>query len=253
MATYREMTYMVLDELKQLADDSYYTEEHILFLLSRMRALLLMRKYAAQRTSDLVPSSDYQQLCFDLETTDMKPGICGGSDWLRSTKQVPDLLGIGNTQAFPVSMLTNDIVTFIPPERMPYIGYNKWLRHIIYVAIGTDHYLYVHSANPQFKYMKKMKLNGVFEDADKAAELECNPDGTAVVCDVLDREFPLDEGLQAACIEYVVQELMGSRYAPKDKQNNAEDDMSGLAMSNQAPRVARDSDARSAARAEEAR
>ena len=34
MSTYRELTYMVLDQLKLASDDSYYTEDHVKFLLS---------------------------------------------------------------------------------------------------------------------------------------------------------------------------------------------------------------------------
>lgn len=39
--TYREAIYAILDLLKQSSDDSYYTEEHALFLVSKMRAAIL--------------------------------------------------------------------------------------------------------------------------------------------------------------------------------------------------------------------
>ena len=35
MNTLREMVYMVIDQLKNLSDDSYYTEEHIIYLLNK--------------------------------------------------------------------------------------------------------------------------------------------------------------------------------------------------------------------------
>jgi hypothetical protein len=41
MTTYRELVYMVLDELKAKSDDFYYTEDHIIFLLDKYRAFLL--------------------------------------------------------------------------------------------------------------------------------------------------------------------------------------------------------------------
>ena len=45
MSTYRELVYLVLDELKGTSDDFTYTEEHIMFLLSNYRAFLLKQKY----------------------------------------------------------------------------------------------------------------------------------------------------------------------------------------------------------------
>ena len=52
MATFGEIIYMTLDLLKERADDAYYTEEHIIFLASKMRSLLLERKYKnSNRTS----------------------------------------------------------------------------------------------------------------------------------------------------------------------------------------------------------
>jgi hypothetical protein len=39
--TYRELVYTVLDLLKGASDDNYYTEEHVVFLLSKVRAAIL--------------------------------------------------------------------------------------------------------------------------------------------------------------------------------------------------------------------
>jgi hypothetical protein len=239
MATYREMTYMVLDSLKVTSDDAFYNEEHVLFLLGRIRSLLLLRKYNAERRYASSPATqsptegsyqNYQMLCLDLEESDLLPGACGGQGWLRSTKKIPALLGIGYTMAYPKHSMIGERVTFIPVERMPYVGYNKWLKTIIYVAYGHDGYLYVRSANPQFRYLEGMKLRGIFEDAEAAAKLQCTEDGDPVLCDILDAEFPLEDGLLAQCIEMTVQELRGSLYAPMDKQNNAEDDLAKAAV-----------------------
>lgn len=239
MATYGQITYMVLDSLKATSDDAYYNEEHVLFLLGRVRTLLLLRKYNAQRKylstpvqADIlnVPSVNYQNICLSLQDADLLPDSCGGKGWLRSTEKIPELLGIGNTSAYPVNYMVGERVTFIPIERMPFVGYNRWLQSIIYVARGTDGYLYVRSSNPQFKYLKNMRLHGVFEDAEKAAELQCNDEGTMSHCDILDADFPLEDGLIAQCVEIVVQQLKGSLYAPMDKNNNAEDDFAKAAV-----------------------
>jgi hypothetical protein len=41
MNTYRELVYMVLDEIKGLSDDFSYTEDHIIYLLEKYRAFIL--------------------------------------------------------------------------------------------------------------------------------------------------------------------------------------------------------------------
>lgn len=252
MTTYRQMVYIVLDLLKEVHDDAYYTEEHVIFLLDKMRSLLLLRKHAAaKRLNEEVPDSNYQQLCLNLEPTDILPEACGGEGWLRSTKKVPSLLGIGHTSAYPVNMFASDKVTFIAPERMPFVGYNKWLKNIIYVAIGPDDYLYVKSINPQFRYLNQMRLRGIFEDSEKASELACEGSTGNKECDILDMEFPLEEGLQMPCIEYVVQELSGARFAPQDKTNNAEDGLAKVGSTRATQPVARYSDAKAAAQAED--
>ena len=37
MSTYRELVYLVLDELKGTSDDFTYTEDHIIFLLNKSK------------------------------------------------------------------------------------------------------------------------------------------------------------------------------------------------------------------------
>ena len=49
MATYREMVYMVLDELKLFSDDSSFTEEHVRFLLDKYRMYILKQQYEKEK------------------------------------------------------------------------------------------------------------------------------------------------------------------------------------------------------------
>ena len=241
MATFGQIIYMVLDLLKEHSDDAYYTEEHILFLASRMRALLLERKYRRSRNSGFSQMSDAnsQTICLDLQPTELLPVGCSGN-WLKSLQTIPALLDSSEPKAYPVSSLLGTVVELIPSERMPFVGHNKWLRHFIYAAKGEDDYLYLTSSNPQFLSLEKVKVEGVFSSPEKAAELAC--DSTGAACgDILEQDFPLEESLIPQCIEMVVQELLGSRYAPEDKKNNAKDDLGEAGVtSNRAARPARE-------------
>ena len=57
MKTYRQLIYLVLDELKLISDDSTYTEEHIMTLLSNYRAFLLKQRYSDVRKE--IPITNY--------------------------------------------------------------------------------------------------------------------------------------------------------------------------------------------------
>ena len=39
--TYREIVYMILDEIKSVSDDAFFTEDHVIFLAGKIRAFLL--------------------------------------------------------------------------------------------------------------------------------------------------------------------------------------------------------------------
>ena len=224
--TYREIAYMCLDQLKVASDDSYYTIDHILFLISKIRALLLKQTYSNIKKE--IPQSNYQTICLDLIQVPAITGEpCEGGTYLRSKEKVPSTMTIGTNIVYPIDFYQGTHITYVSRERMRYVGTNKWLKNIIYTSKGPDGYLYFKSSNPQFLYLKKVKMIGIFEDPDKAAELECNSNNNQQ-CDILDREFPLEEGLVASVIELVIKYLSGAVYRPKDQENDANDDLSDL-------------------------
>lgn len=247
MATFRQITYMVNDLLKLASDNSFYTEEHIMFLASKMRALLLERKYKQTRNSTFTTMNDQnrQMICLDVEPADMLPNGCAGG-WLKSVQKIPSL--IGEMKVYPVSSMLNTVVTYIPEERMPYVGYNKWLKNIIWCSMAADGYLYIHGLNPQFMLLEKVKGEGVFADPLEAGKLSC--DESISACEPLDMPFPLEEALVPSCIEMVVQELSGARYAPQDRKNNAKDDLGDAMLNTRAPRPARNEEKQQAKESE---
>lgn len=225
-ATFGEMTYAVLDLLKETSDDAYYTEEHVKTLLVHVRSALLEKKYRASRNASFqaVSEDNKQQVCLRLEPASQLPAGCGGV-WLRSTAEIPALLDIGSAATCTGHDLLETNATFVSKERMPYVGYNKWLRNIIYAAHSADGHLYLTSGNPQFRYLAQAGLTGVFSDPEAAAKLSHEACANGGICDIMEQKFPLESALIAPCIELVVQELSGARFAPQDKQNNAKDDL----------------------------
>lgn len=224
MSTYKELIYMCLDELKLYSDDALYTEEHIMFLLGKYRTFLIKQRYSDVKKQ--IPESNYQTICLDLiEVPAISGEPCEGGSYLRSKEKIPFLMKIGNPRVYPIDYYQGEI-TYVSRDRMRYVGYNKYLQNIIYASLGPDNYLYFKSFNPQFLYLEKIRMTGIFEDTLAASELQCPDENGNIVCDVLDREFPIENALIPPLIQLVVEELTKAEYKPEDKENNSDDDLS---------------------------
>ena len=219
--TYREIVYACLDILKLTSDDSLYTEDHIIFLANKARTLLLKQRYSDIKKK--IPESNYQTICLDLEKVqNIQDLSCQGSS-LRTIQEVPYLMKIGNPKVYPQNYYLGEI-TYISRERMRYVGHNKYLQNIIYCSLAPDNHLYFKSSNPQHLYLKKVQVTGIFEDIQNASQLECN-NYSSQCQDLLDKTFPLEEGLVQPLIEIVVKQLGPSVDLPQDQENNAQDDL----------------------------
>lgn len=219
--TWKEIVYLVSDELKLDSDDSTFNENHIVFLLSKYRAFILNQRYKEIRKQ--VSSSNYQTICLDVEQITPEFDSSDNTYYLKSIVKVPGILGIGNIRIFSKDYFNAEI-TYITKDRMRYVGYNKYMNNIIYCTKDANEYLYFKSYNPRALDLKNVKMNAVFEDIEEASELECEK-----ACDLMDRIFPMEDSLIPAVVELVVKELLGASYRPEDSENNASDDIANLA------------------------
>lgn len=229
MSTYRELVHIVLDKLKLSSDDSFYNEEHVIFLLGKARGLVLKNQYKDVRKN--IPESNYQTICLDLIQVPAIAGEqCEGGTYLRSKEKIPFIMDIATPKIYTADYYQGG-VTYVSRERMQYVGYNKWLSNIIYASIGPDNYLYFKSFNPQYLYLEKAKFTAIFEDPEKAAEYQVKYpcEGNESSCDPMDTKFPLEEGLISQVIDLVFRELSNSIYKPEDSGNDASDALSNLA------------------------
>lgn len=227
MSTYKELVYMVLDELKLYSDDAVYTEDHVILLLDKYRAFLIKQRYSDIKKQ--IPESNYQTICLDLiEVPAISGEPCEGGSYLRSKEKIPYLMKIGIPMIYPVDYYQGEI-TYVSRGRMRYVGYNRYLQNIIYASIGPDNYLYFKSFNPQYLYLEKVRMTGIFEDPKSALELQCPDENGDTTCDILDMTFPIEDALVPPMIELVVKELLGAEYRPKDEANDAKDELSNVA------------------------
>lgn len=223
MATYRELVYMCLDSLKLRSDDSFIQQEHIIFLLDKYRAFLLKQRYSDVKKE--IPESNYQTICLDLEKTQGIDGDDCSGYFLKSVQEIPNMLTIAQPKVSTLNYFIGNI-NYVSRNQFKYVGNNKFLRNMIYSTLAPDEHLYLKSNNPQYQYLEKVRLTGIFEDSSKAAELSCDTGDSK--CDVLDMDYPLEEGLIPPVIELIVKDLTVVEYKPDDPDNNAHDDLSDV-------------------------
>ena len=143
MSTYGEIVYMVLDEIKGKSDDFTYTEDHVLYLIDKTRAFLLKQRYSDIKKQ--IPDINYQTICVDTrESTIPDCVLYDGADYLRTTEKIPDIMLIATPRVFTTDYYQGEI-TYISRDRMRYVGYNKYLKNIVYCSIHPDKYLYFKS------------------------------------------------------------------------------------------------------------
>lgn len=220
---YKDIVYMVLDEIKSTSDDAFFTEEHVLLLVNNYRNFILKQRYSDIKKP--IPESNYQTICLNLIQVPAMAGVpCGGGTFLRSKEKVPFMMKIGTPKVYPINYYLGEI-TYVSRERMRYVGYNKYLQNIIYASLGPDNYLYLQSSNPQYLYLEKIRLTGIFENIESVSDLLCDDSGNSINCDIMDKTFPIEDALVPPIIELVVKELLGAEYIKKDEENNAKDDL----------------------------
>lgn len=255
MSTYRELIFMVSDLVKTISDDTIINENHIMFLLDKYRTYLLKQKYENAPASK-IPSSNYQTICADLIEVPMMAGECSDAcvcslnaeKYLRTKNKLPETINLGSIRVVGNNAF-KDIITIVSPERMEFVGYNSWLQNIIYGSVAPDNYMYFKSNNISFREMKKVHITAIFEDPISASEQmfcegencgccsgegctcgdNCTCNHSALPCDEMDRDFPLEDALITQLLSLVIKDVLGAAWRPKDDRNNANDDLADLA------------------------
>lgn len=225
--TVGELTYFILDACKIISDDSILNENHVLFLAKKYRSFLVKKEQEREKNStDTASEFEYQQICLDLEKVPAMNGDpCTGGYYLRTTKKIPKILEGNMPRVYPMDFYQGINVVYVPRDRMRYVGTNKFLQNIIWVSLGPDLHLYMYSNNPQFYYLKKLRMAAVFEDFDEAAGLLCDSEGNDESCDVFDMKFPIRDYLVPTLIELCEKEILGVNYRPKDIRNDDKDNL----------------------------
>lgn len=222
----KEIVYMIMDLLKNASEDSYFTEDHVLFLIKHHRSLLL--KQEEERKKYLDNTFNMQTICVDVEP--YQPDECGDV-YLRSVQEIPETIGKQNPIVSLMDYYGDYRIAFVTPQKMKYVNNNRFMNAIIYCSIGPDKHLYFKSSNPQFLYLEQLQMQAVFDDVDEADKLSCDSsESDDASCDFLDKEFPIDSHLVPYLIDSVLKELLGATYRTQDKYNDDIDNLSQIEL-----------------------
>ena len=237
MSKVSELVSMVTDLVKIMSDDSTINEDHVIYLMDIYRAFLLKQRYEKD-PKKIIPESNYQTIevtfvetnyshsvdvCSATTCTTNEDGsenctcTVGDTKILVSNTDIPNIMAIGIPKIYLTQGLFNYSFSKVPMSRFEVVGYNKWLSNFIYWTIGPDNKIYMKSAsNKCYKNIKTAKISAIFESF-RSDDLD------------LDDEFPIEESLIPNLIELVVKDVLGAAYRPKDKDNNASDDLANIA------------------------
>jgi hypothetical protein len=210
--TYRELIYIILDQIKATSDDSAITEDHALFLANKVRALILKQRYSDVKRQ--MPLSNYQTINVPLEFISQHKG-----EYLaEGTVEIPTIMTIGRVY---VGKGLNTSITLVPFERFQYTASNRFVKYLKYATIDPRHKFYLKSYT-SIANMDSVEISAIFENPIEAASLDGDNQ------DLWDKEYPLEESLVSTVMELVVKYLGGAIYQPADPINNADDDLANL-------------------------
>ena len=206
MTTWKELVYMVLDALKIHSDDAKFTEEHVLFLISKYRAYILKQAY--NKTGINIPNSNYQTLLVRISNHNI------------SNKTIPPIMNISNTSVYQPNEYYSNEITIVPKERMKYVGNNRYLKKIVYCSIDTNNYLNLTGYNLDVSPIEEVEIHAIFENP-----LDLYDDYESALNEI----FPTEDNLVPSILELVLKDLTNGIYKPSDNLNDAQDALSDLA------------------------
>lgn len=220
-----KLIYDVREALNEYTDDSSISNRYIEYLYQVKRA-----KYIRQdldNTNRSVDSNLIQTFCAPLEL--VSTDVCGfntGCDTILRTKfKIPTTIALSTKQSLtsirPATMLDRPF-NFIDRQRFDNIKGSPFKNSLYSFLDGG--YIYVYSANEDFKHLECVQISGVFADP---LELEkfpkcCKCDANDDPCfDRATMDYPIQPRFVDVIREEIVQTLIRKKQIPEDNENDS--------------------------------
>ena len=225
MATKRELIFTAMEGLKIQSDDTDVSQELISSLIDAARATTLKQMYGNKDWN--LPIELRQEVCIGLAPADSVQGTKCLGKILRSTERLPKGISIkgGDGALLRVKRYDRQAtqINIVPVERLPMIGHNTFTANMVYAAVDVDRYLYLVSASKKHMFMEVVRVDGVYESPELAAQLKCTDGENIVQCEPWDEEYPLELALQDIVLGQVMKTLSTRLQLPEDNTNDGED------------------------------
>lgn len=220
MATLNELYYSLRESYKLYSDDGNISNEYLIYKIHIGRNLLLSQKFSSR--SFVIPNKIRQHFYLETELVEGNEFVSGLSTILRTKDPIQTPLEPFNFKSnmrVSTGSYTDLNFTLISPDRLPFVGKNKWLQNHVYYTIGSDFRLYFVSTNPRVKAIENIKLSMVCENPEKAwvSSVDYDP---AIEFEYT--EYPMEGDMIIPLTDMILKSLTINLQSPEDKTNDSE-------------------------------
>jgi hypothetical protein len=217
--TIRGVVDLVRECLREVSDDSVYSDKFIYRILLEARAELLNQMY--EKNNSFSPWL-YQRFCLKLCPSSFIECGCAPFDFAcnvyRSTEPLPQPIG-GDTLVLNISELWGDKINRLTENQFRTLSTRKYkVPYYYYIGhYNNDHYLFIlgNSTAPP----KYIKAEGVFEDPSEVLRFAC----TDEECPSLyGTGFPFQLSKESTLIKMAIEMILVSKKLPEDLSNNSQ-------------------------------
>jgi len=231
MSTLKEISFSILETVRPKASITEpITLELIKFHVKNTRAQLIRQELNKSRSVDNEIIQDLG--CIDLVKVD-RSECCStdiGCVFLRTSIKIPGFIELNQkpliTRIGPVDKISKPW-QLIQYERVPFEFLNKFTKNEIKVFLMNNNdyiYLAIHEDNILKKTLKKINIQGVLEDPEKASTFnQCS----GQVCFSDNSNFPVKDWMINSIKDLVIKTFIGPESKqPIDYSNNQKSDFS---------------------------
>lgn len=210
----------IRQSMREVSDDSTFTDEQIYKALIDARALILERRL---KKGKQLPEYMYQEVCMLLCLDTYHDCDCVPEEFgckvLKTVKELPNGLYNGSMEILRVSTLNGKEIS-MQSEALH--------RARLWRKTGKNNYYYVRVNNRlalfniPYNNLKAVKVKGIFVDPAIAASYSICPDGTSNCVDVTSNGFGSVPSDNLAMYDMVLKKLLQTDSMPEDRSNDAD-------------------------------
>ena len=219
MSTFGQAIYALRERIRQHSDDSDFEDLYLLYELNIQRALYYRNEY--NKNNRIIDDQAKQVICVELIDASTSESSCDitGCNILKSKKKIPKLLELHEKIAL-TNITTTDLNTipfvYVPFSSFFFAGKTRFNKNSVYVTLNPNGHVFVKSSNPNFNFIEKILIYGIFEETLEALSY---PE------DCLDNYFEKKYPASAHVLTYILAMtadiLVKKMQIPRDTTNNS--------------------------------